>query len=344
MKHTQGISCALDLESDGKRFGSLDLSHSDNENAFATIPIPIVVIANGPGPTVLLTAGNHGNEYEGQVILRRLILETEPDDITGRLIILPALNYPAVIDDARVSPLDGGNLNRCFPGADDAGPTSAIAGFVTQALLPLCDAGIDFHSGGDSADYLACAFLCTCRDRTVFARSLELAEAFGAPYTFVVHGEEAPSGFDPTAQSLGVPFISNELSGGAGVDRLATRIGHKGLNNALVHLGLLPAERKQESGTTTFLDAMTGSSLVSSPITGICETAVDLGEYVQAGTVAARIYSLEEVDRPPVELKFEAEGIAVVRRLPARVVRGSHIYIVATEIGRDEVLNSVGVP
>ncbi len=341
MKHTQGISCALDLESDGKRFGSLNLSHSDNEHAFATIPIPIVVIANGAGPTVLLTAGNHGNEYEGQVILRRLIQETEPGEISGRLIILPALNYPAMVDNARVSPLDGGNLNRCFPGSQSAGPTSAIAHFVTTELLPLCDAGIDFHSGGSDADYLPCAFLCTCDDKVVFAKSLELAEAFGAPYTFVVSGEEAPTGFDPAAQSLGVPFISNELSGGAGVDKTATRIGHNGLNNALVHLGVLPAERRHQSGATVYLDAMNGSSIVSSPITGICETLIDLGDQVPAGTLAARVYSLEEIDRPPVELKLESAGTVVVRRLPARVVRGSHVYVVASEMARDDVLNAV---
>src|SRR3546814_2542502 len=37
------------------------------------VPIPIAVIKNGTGPSVLLIAGNHGDEYEGQVLLTRLI-------------------------------------------------------------------------------------------------------------------------------------------------------------------------------------------------------------------------------------------------------------------------------
>ena len=91
------ISCNLDFERDGKHFGSIDLGFSDNRHAFSNIPVPLVCIRNGSGPTLLLAAGNHGDEYEGQVILRRLIHRLEAGDIHGRLILLPALNYPAML-------------------------------------------------------------------------------------------------------------------------------------------------------------------------------------------------------------------------------------------------------
>ena len=42
----------------------------------------------------------------------------------------------AVLAESRVSPLDGGNMNRAFPGGADAGPTRGVAGFVTAHLLP----------------------------------------------------------------------------------------------------------------------------------------------------------------------------------------------------------------
>jgi hypothetical protein len=32
------------------------------------LPIPIVSIRNGAGPVVLVMAGNHGDEYEGQIV------------------------------------------------------------------------------------------------------------------------------------------------------------------------------------------------------------------------------------------------------------------------------------
>ena len=37
------------------------------------MPVPIAVLNNGEGPRILLTGGNHGDEYEGQVVLTRLI-------------------------------------------------------------------------------------------------------------------------------------------------------------------------------------------------------------------------------------------------------------------------------
>ena len=64
------------------------------------------MIRNGDGPTVLLMAGNHGDEYEGQVTMVRLIRDLEAADLRGRVIVMPAANLPAAMAGARVSPLD----------------------------------------------------------------------------------------------------------------------------------------------------------------------------------------------------------------------------------------------
>jgi hypothetical protein len=44
MLTTDKINCSLDFERDGKHFGNLELSFSDNQNAFAKIPVPVVSI------------------------------------------------------------------------------------------------------------------------------------------------------------------------------------------------------------------------------------------------------------------------------------------------------------
>ena len=128
------ISCDFDFDAKGKHYGAAHLDYSNDEGVSRVFPIPIVSITNGDGPTVLLTAGNHGNEDEGQLILRRLIADISPGDIRGRIIALPALNYPAVRANTRTSPLDGDNLNRCFPASTVAGPTHAIARQNLRAL------------------------------------------------------------------------------------------------------------------------------------------------------------------------------------------------------------------
>jgi predicted deacylase len=66
------IWTTLDLEKDGKQHGFLRLPFSTDLSAYGTIPIPITCIRNGEGPTALLVAGNHGDEYEGQIALSKL--------------------------------------------------------------------------------------------------------------------------------------------------------------------------------------------------------------------------------------------------------------------------------
>ena len=49
----------------------------------------------------------------------KLCRELEPETVRGRVVILPAANYPAVIAGLRTSPIDDLNLNRSFPGDPD---------------------------------------------------------------------------------------------------------------------------------------------------------------------------------------------------------------------------------
>ncbi|NKB63656.1 MAG: FAD-dependent oxidoreductase [Gammaproteobacteria bacterium] len=321
MVSIDSLNCDVDFETDGKHFGNLNLGFSDNRHSFDNIPIPIVVIKTGKGPTLLLSAGSHGDEYEGQVILRRLIHETAVEDISGRLILLPALNYPAMLDNSRVSPLDQGNMNRCFPGIEGGPPTAAIADFVTRHLLPLCDAGIDLHSGGSNAYYLPCAFLCTSADAEITRQNLALAEAFNAPNTYVVRGEGSASGFDPIAHQNGVPFISTELHGGANVDPVATEIGFRGVKSVMQQMGIIDSCPSPVS-TTQFLNGVDGSAYLSAPYSGIFAPACELGDWVRPGDLAGQLYSVEEVERPPLRLKFSTPGKILVRRNGARVRRG----------------------
>jgi uncharacterized protein len=337
MNAIDSIRCELDFEREGKQFGNIDLKFSDNAHAFDKIPVPLMTIKNGAGPTLLLSAGNHGDEYEGQVIIRRLIHELDPADINGRLILLPALNYPAMLANQRVSPLDQGNMNRSFPGIEQGPPTAAIADYVTRQILPLADAGIDLHSGGSAAYFLPLAFLCTAADAGITRQNLALVDAFGAPHTFVVRGENSTSGFDPVAHRHGVPFISTELCGGANVDRTATDIGLRGVNNVMRHLGILDSDPEPVT-ETRFMNGIDGNYQVSAPYSGIFEPERQLCDEVVAGALAGRLHSTEEVERPPLEITFDRPGTILVRRNGARVRRGSHLFMVASEMTRDDVM------
>ena len=89
------ISSTVDFEKDGVQHGYLKLPHSHDNSAWGSIVIPITVAKNGKGPTILFTGANHGDEYEGPIALFDLANQIKKDEISGRVIIIPGMNYPA---------------------------------------------------------------------------------------------------------------------------------------------------------------------------------------------------------------------------------------------------------
>ena len=330
---TNDISCDFDFNLQGKNFGAAQLA---NANAELGNRIPIVTIANGSGPTILLCAGNHGEEDEGQLILRRLIHEIDPEDIQGRIIFMPALNYPAVRACTRTSPLDNGNLNRSFSG-DGAGPTPGIARFIVDVLLPLADAGMDFHSAAYAAKFVDTTFLCTCADEALYQRSLELADAFQAPYMYAVNNIGNTRNFDSAAHAQNVAFVSAELGGG-GMNLDTIRIGYEGVKNVLAHLEIIEApERGTKAVNTVYLDAGNRSAGVQAPFEGLFEARFEVGDEVEEGQVAGILHSLDEVDRQPKELFFTESGVVFVMSLSARVFYGTSICKTAKVVTHDKI-------
>jgi len=135
MSSKSRIVTEVDFEKNGRQHGFLRLFHSVHSSAYGFIPIPIVVLKNGDGPTALLASGTHGDEYEGQVALCNLVKSLDPARIQGRVIILPAANFPAAMAGRRTSPIDEGNLNRLFPGDADGTVTEQIAYHIEHELV-----------------------------------------------------------------------------------------------------------------------------------------------------------------------------------------------------------------
>ncbi len=131
------------------------------DGTWGRVRVPLyVACAKQPGATIVAIGGTHGDEYEGPVGLKNLVQGLNPERLAaGRLIVIPVLNVPAFRAARRASPLDGGNMNRAFPG-DSAGTiTERIARFVTDEVLTRADVVIDLHSVGPvSRSSAACRF------------------------------------------------------------------------------------------------------------------------------------------------------------------------------------------
>ena len=86
--------------------------HTQND-----IKVPIIIErSKKPGPTVLITAGIHGDEVNGVEIVRQLISKGINKPKRGTTICLPVINVYGFLNMSREFP-DGRDLNRVFPGS-----------------------------------------------------------------------------------------------------------------------------------------------------------------------------------------------------------------------------------
>jgi predicted deacylase len=326
------LSADIDLLADGKAAGFVRVPHSVHRSAYGWIPIPIVRIRNGKGPSVLMQAGNHGDEWEGQIGLGNLLRSIEPKDIKGRLVILPSANFPAAMAGQRTSPIDDGNLNRSFPGNADGTITQQIAYWIEHALLPGFDYSFDFHSGGSSLTYIPSALAPRHDDPARMQKVIGMLKAFGAPVSYVA---AAPQGGGRTFTSAsfrqGVLSMGTELGGGGLVTPSSLKVAEDGMRRLLAHIGLLQASVPAASPTR--LTEIGGDDYyVYASDGGLFEPLVDLGAEVKAGQPAARIHFHHTPWREPDLVTFKRDGLVLCKRVPARCERGDCLFHLATDI------------
>lgn len=327
---TNPITPTLPLDQDGKHHGFLRLPHSRNESAWGAIMIPICVIQNGDGPTALLTGANHGDEYEGPAALQSLAWDLAPEDITGRVIILPYMNYPAFRAATRVSPIDTVNLNRSFPGQPDGTATQKIADYFHRTLVPMADIVLDYHSGGKTLDFLPFAAAHYLDDPVQQAACVAAVTAFNAPYTLMLREIDNVGMYDTEVESQGKVFVTTELGGGGTVTAASARIARKGARNVLAHAGILNAAPEVE--TTQMLDMPEDDCYHFATTEGLIEPLADLGDVVQTGQPIARVWPADRTGVMPLVYVAQRSGIVAARHFPGLIGTGDCLAVIATVV------------
>ena len=331
MSGVNPITCTVPFDEDGVHHGHLCLPYSREESAWGMIRIPVTVIRNGEGPTGLLTGANHGDEYEGPIALQGLAHDLVAEDITGRLILVPYMNYPAFRAAKRISPLDGLNLNRTFPGRPDGTATEKIADFFLNNLVPLADAVLDFHSGGKSLDFIPFAAAHLLDDADQEAACIAAMRAFGAPYSMTLREIDAVGMYDTACEAAGKVFVSTELGGGGSATARSARIARRGAENFLRHVGVLKGT--PETGPSVQIDTTEGRCFHFSPRDGMLEMLVDLGDEVETGQPVAKIWRLDLSGHAPDTVRATHTGIVAARHFPGLVGSGDCLAVVASVTG-----------
>jgi len=322
------ITPTVNFDQDGIQHGFLKLPYSYDASAWGSIMIPITVVKNGDGPTALLTGGNHGDEYEGIIALLKLANRLQADDITGRVIIVPAMNFPAVDKGTRTSPIDKGNLNRAFPGRPDGQVTEKIADYFSRYLIPLCDYALDIHSGGKTLDFLPFAAVHRLKDADQQQRCIAAMQAFGAPVNMVLLEMDAAALYDTAVEKDGKVFVTTEL-GGSGTTRPQTmEIADRGVQNFLVHAGILKGEITPSQKAIT-MDMPEASCYVVSEDEGILELCKNLGDPIAKGDIIGYIHRYKKTGVRAVPYTAPRDGIVICRHHVAKIALGDTIVVIA---------------
>ena len=325
----------LDLDTRGRRDYWVALEH-DSIWGDHLVPLTVMVGPRArPGRGLVAFGSNHGNEYEGPVVLHRLQREIDVADVEGRIILVPVLNPPAFRAGTRESRADDGvNLNRAFiegagrtPGL--AGITHRIAAFVREAIWPHVHVVIDLHSGGGTR-FAQVASFHEVEDPAQARDIEETARWFGTPLV-MSYQNETPGLLPSEAERLGKITVGTELGWGESVQANGVRWGRQGVLAAAIRHGQLrgtvaPIDHHRD-GTQRKVAMVDRACFSVAPFSGHYEEVIPCGSAVEAGDIVGWLHDFDRIDLAPHAIRAGVDGIVVAQAWAVRVVQGQHVVV-----------------
>ena len=245
------------------------------------LKIPIIVErSNFEGPTVLLTAGLHGDEINGVEIVRQIIIQNINKPKIGTIICIPVINVFGFLNLTREFP-DGRDLNRVFPGSKTGSLASRFAYYLLQEVIPYVDYAIDFHAGGASR-FNAAQVRIVPDNNDLKA----LADIFNAP--FGLFSKNIPGTFRNSCDKLGVKMLLFEGGKSIDINDTITKEGVDGTKRILFNLGMLNA-RKRISTPEHKTFYIEKSNWIRAKYSGMFHGLTKVGIYVKKGQILATI-------------------------------------------------------
>ncbi len=246
-----------------------------------SIQVPIIIErSKKPGPTVLMTAGIHGDEVNGVEIVRQIIAKGINKPRKGTIICLPVINVFGFIHMDREFP-DGRDLNRVFPGIQGGSLASRVAFKLVTEVLPHADLVLDFHTGG-SGRFNSAQIRIVQNDNAL----KELAELFGAP--FIYYSQNLKKSFRNTCHKLKIPILLFEGGKSFHIDNTITNTGVNGTKRILSHLGMLSSKFKVSQPKKPCI-YVSESKWIRAKFSGMFKSTVLINSEVKKGDILGNI-------------------------------------------------------
>ncbi|WP_309608576.1 M14 family metallopeptidase [Flavobacterium sp.] len=245
------------------------------------LKIPIIVERSKfEGPTILLTAGLHGDEINGVEIVRQIIIQSINKPKIGTIICIPVINVFGFLNLKREFP-DGRDLNRVFPGSKTGSLASRFAYYLLQEVIPYVDYAIDFHAGGASR-FNAAQVRIVPDNHELKA----LADIFSAP--FGLFSKNIQGTFRNSCDKLGVKMLLFEGGKSIDINDNITKEGVDGTKRVLFSLGMLNARKRISTPehTTLYIEK---SNWIRAKYSGMFHGLTKVGSFVEKGQILATI-------------------------------------------------------
>lgn len=286
------------------------------------IEIPIIIERSKiPGPTILFSAGIHGDEINGVDIVRQLIARRINMPKRGTIICMPILNIFGFLSSKRAFP-DGRDLNRVFPGSSNGSLASRVAHRLMHEIIPEVDLIIDFHTGG--ASRFNAAQVRIVRNHPELD---ELARIFGAP--FVLYSNHISKSFRNACFQLGKPILLYEGGKSFYVDNNISKVGVEGVKRILAHYDMLHHRLKASAPKmpTVFIEE---SKWVRAKQSGMFKSAVSVNDKVEIDDVLGQI--TDPYGKIYHEVKASIEGYVINVNEASLVYQGDALFHVTKQV------------
>ena len=298
----------------------------DVANLHTSTPVNLPVIierAKKPGPTVLFTAGIHGDEVNGVEIVRQLIGKGINKPKCGTIICMPVINVFGFINLKREFP-DGRDLNRVFPGSTSGSLAGRVAHKLTHDVIPHVDLIIDFHTGG-SGRFNA--------PQLRYARNNynlnELAQVFGAP--FVLYSKNLSKSFRTTCFKMGKNLLLFEGGKSFHIDDVVTNSGVNGSKRVLKHLGMLRSNFKSSKPKKDCV-FINDSRWLRATHSGMFKASIEIGLPVLKGNILGNI--CDPYGKFNYAVKASNDGYIINVNESPIVYQGDALFHISTKLKR----------
>ena len=286
------------------------------------LKIPVIIERSKiDGPTVLFSAGIHGDEINGIEIVRSIIVQKINRPSRGTIICIPVINIFSFVNQTREFP-DGRDLNRVFPGSKKGSLASQFAFHLLKDIIPHVDYAIDFHAGGASRFNAPQIRIAPQNEELK-----KLAAVFNAPFT--LYSKNIAGSFRNACEKRNVKMLLFE--GGKSLD-INDEIAQEGINGAkrlLDYLKMLSPKHiaKPIDNPTIYISK---SSWIRANQSGLFHDYNKIGCFVKKGVVLGSI--TDPFGKFEKKVKAPNDGYIINANHSPIVYQGDAIYHISNEL------------